>query len=136
MRRIGFAVALVSFLFVLGAASPGGASDRDLIIRLQGEILVLQRQVRDLQETIDKHQATSSQVVTRMAENTETSGKILATLQDRINQTDTLQHNNLSGVVKRLAQLEEGNSAANAQLNEISRTLRDIKTAIASQPSR
>jgi hypothetical protein len=136
MRRIGFAVVLISFLFVLGAARPGGASDRDLIIRLQGEILVLQRQVRDLQETIDKNQATSSQAVTRMAENTETSGKILATLQDRINQGDTLQHNNLSGVVKRLAHLEEGNTAANAQLNEISRTLRDIKTAIATQPSR
>ncbi len=102
-------------LLLLGAAYPAATSDRDLIIRLQGEIVVLQRQIRDLQETLDKNQASSYQVVNRVAENSETSGKILSSLQDRLNQTDTLQHNNLTGVVKRLAQLEETTGQSNAQ---------------------
>ncbi|MEP7270893.1 MAG: hypothetical protein ABI882_05285 [Acidobacteriota bacterium] len=120
-------------LLLLGAASPAATSDRDLIIRLQGEIVVLQRQIRDLQETLDKNQASSYQVVNRVAENSETSGKILSSLQDRLNQTDTLQHNNLTGVVKRLAQLEETTGQSNAQLAEINRSLREIKAAIQRQ---
>lgn len=118
---------------LLGAAMPGG-NDRDLIVRLQGEIVVLQRQIRDLQETIDKNQASSSQAVNRAAENSESSGKILATLQDRLNQTDTLQHNNLSGVVKRLGQLEEAAGQSNTQLAEINRSLKEIKVALQRQP--
>jgi hypothetical protein len=108
----------ICFLFLVGAANPG-SSDRDLIIRLQGEITVLQRQIRDLQETIDRNHVTSSQAVTRMVENTENSGKAMTTLADRLNQTDTLQHNNLSGVVKRLSQVEENVSQSNGQLIEI-----------------
>ena len=120
-------------LLLLGAAYPGAASDKDLIIRLQGEILVLQRQIRDLQETLDKNQASSLQVVTRVAENSETSGKILSALQDRLNQTDTLQHNSLTGVVKRLVQLEETTSQSNSQLGEINRSLREIKATLQRQ---
>ena len=54
----------------------------------------------------------------------------MTTLADRLNQTDTLQHNNLSGVVKRLSQVEENVSQSNTQLIEINRSLREIKAAI------
>ncbi len=115
-------------LLLLGAAYPG-ANDKDLIIRLQGEILVLQRQIRDLQETMDKNQVSSFQVVSRVAETSETSGKILLSLQDRLNQTDTLQHNSLTGVVKRLGQLEEVAGQC-AKLSDINRSLAEIKAAL------
>lgn len=125
-KQGAIAAGLILVVFVAGGAVPA-ASDRDLIIRLQGEITVLQRQIRDLQETIDRNHATSSQVISRMAESTETSGKTISTLADRINQGDSLQQNNLTGVVRRLTQLEENVSQANSQLIEVSRTLRDIK---------
>lgn len=129
MRKAMTILGSFGLLFLLGAGFPG-SSDRDLIVRLQGEVLVLQRQVRDLQETIDKNHATSSQVATRVAESSEASGKILFSLQDRLNQTDTLQHNNLAGVVKRLSQLEESSNQSGTQLTEISRSLKEIKAAI------
>jgi uncharacterized phage infection (PIP) family protein YhgE len=127
---VGIGLALI--VFVAGGAAPAG-SDRDLIIRLQGEITVLQRQIRDLQETIDRNHATSSQAVARMVENTENSGKTISTLSDRLNQTDSLQHNNLTGVVKRLAQVEENVSQSNGQLIEVNRALREIKSTLQRQ---
>ena len=129
MSKMKAVVAAIGVLFLVGAALPG-SSDRDLIVRLQGEITVLQRQIRDLQETIDRNHVTSSQAVTRMVDSTESSGKAMTTLADRLNQTDTLQHNNLSGVVKRLSQVEENVSQSNTQLIEINRSLREIKAAI------
>jgi uncharacterized phage infection (PIP) family protein YhgE len=128
-QQCAVAIGLILVVFVAGAAS-GAGSDRDLIIRLQGEITVLQRQIRDLQETIDRNHATSSQVTARMLENTENSGKTISTLADRLNQTDSLQHNNLTGVVKRLAQVEENVSQSNGQLIEMNRTLREIRATL------
>lgn len=129
LKKCAVAVGLLLGVFVVGAAAPAG-SDRDLIIRLQGEITVLQRQIRDLQETIDRNHATSSQSVMRVVENTESSAKTLSTLADRVNQTDSLQHNNLTGVVKRLAQVEENVSQSNSQLIEVNRTLREIRATL------
>lgn len=128
-KQFAMAVGLVLVIFVAIGAVPAG-SDRDLIIRLQGEVTVLQRQIRDLQETIDRNHATSSQAVARMVENTENSGKTIATLADRLNQTDSLQHNSLTGVVKRLAQLEENVSQSSGQLIEVNRNLREIKATL------
>lgn len=129
MRSTKAILGSLGVILLVGAGFPG-ASDRDLIVRLQGEVLVLQRQVRDLQETIDKNHATSSQLATRVAENAEASGKILFSLQDRLNQTDTLQHNNLAGVVKRLSEVEENTKESSAQLTEINRSLKEIKAAM------
>ena len=129
MKLLAVVLGMGLTLIAMGAALPAG-SDRDLIVRLQGEITVLQRQIRDLQETIDRNHATSSQTVTRMAENSENSAKTIASLADRLNQGDSLQHNSLSGVVKRLTQVEESVGQSNGQLAEINRSLREIKASL------
>ena len=60
MKRYALLIVPTLLLLVAGAATMPRESDKELIIRLQGEVIVLQRQVRDLQESFDDniHQLT------------------------------------------------------------------------------
>lgn len=130
MKKVKVVLLAGLAVFIVGAAGP---TERDLIIRLQGEVLVLQRQLRDLQETLDKNQAASSPSIQRIADNSETLGKTLFLLQERLNQTDTLQHNNLSGIEKRLSQLDGKLGDDARQLTGINNALKDLKLLVQRQ---
>ena len=62
-------------IFALGANM---SSDKDLIIRLQGEVLVLQKQVRDLQESFDKSTGQSVTLIQKVTDNSETTLRSLS----------------------------------------------------------
>ncbi len=107
-----------------------------MIVRLQGEVLVLQRQIRDLQESIDRSHAVSIPAVEKAAGLSEESLKKLSTIEDRLSQTGSLQHNSLSGVVSRLKGIEEQSSLTARQVAELLREMKDVKATVERSQSR
>jgi hypothetical protein len=87
---------IVALLCVLVGASSPASGEKELIIRLQGEVLVLQRQIRDLQEAFDKAQGQSTAALQRLVETSEGSQRTLANLEDSFKSTQTSQVNNLA----------------------------------------
>lgn len=127
MKRIAPILITVAVIILGGAAMPT-SSDRDLIVRLQGEVLVLQRQLRDLQESLDRHHETVNSKITRLSEQTEENGKSLSPIASRLNQAGALQLNGIEGLERRIS---EQSASSKADLKALSEEIKEIKAMIA-----
>ncbi len=125
-RYLAFAAAL---LLITGASLPGG-DDKELIIRLQGEVLVLQRQIRDLQESFDKWQAKSETSLNNLGSASETSARTLASIEDKLQRNQGSQANAVAGVDARLAKLSEQIATNNRQVSQIGQNIDSLKQAL------
>jgi tol-pal system protein YbgF len=119
---------IIAVLFLVAGASTPASGEKELIIRLQGEVLVLQRQLRDLQEAFDKAQGQSAAALQKLTENGDNSLRLLAGIDDSLKSTQTTQTNNLAGTNARLSKMIEqlsANEQKYAQLGQQMGTLRD-----------
>src|SRR5262245_8784384 len=100
-RYLAFAAAII---LITGAAIPNG-DDKELIIRLQGEVLVLQRQIRDLQESFDKWQVKSETSFNTLGNASETSTRTLSSIDDKLQRNQGSQANAVAGVDRKSTRL-------------------------------
>src|SRR4030095_4705479 len=114
VQRYGYLVFAIALFLVLGASLPN-SNDKELIIRLQGEILVLQRQVRDLQESFDKWQVKSETSLNNLGSASETSARTLSSIDDKLQRNQGSQANAVAGVNAHLAKISENLSTSNRQ---------------------
>ena len=119
MKRYGLLSVTVLLLLFVGAATLPKESDKELIIRLQGEVIVLQRQVRDLQESFDKSQGQTAALLQQIADHTENTRRTLPTLEDAIKSAQTSQSNNLTGATARLTKLSEQMTQSDQRFNQL-----------------
>ncbi len=120
MQRYGYLVFATAIFLVIGASLPN-SNDKELIIRLQGEILVLQRQVRDLQESFDKWQVKSETSLSNLGNTSEISARTLSSIEDKLQRNQGSQSNALVGVNTHLTKIAEQvslNSQQTAQMNQ------------------
>ncbi|NOT60585.1 MAG: tetratricopeptide repeat protein, partial [Acidobacteria bacterium] len=113
----------------LGASS-AVVSDRDLIIKLQGEVIVLQRQLRDLQESIDKSQGQTTALLQRMADSAEANTRLMTAIDDQIKSSNTAQTNNLAGTASRLSQISEKMGNSDQRFNQINQQINALRETI------
>lgn len=125
-RYLAFAVAL---LLVAGASLPG-SNDKELIIRLQGEVLVLQRQIRDLQESFDKWQVKSETSFSNLGSASETSTRTLSSIEDKLQRNQGSQANAVAGVSAHLAKLSEQIATNNRQTSQLSQSIDSLKQSL------
>ena len=120
-------LAVMIAVFSIGAAATG---ERELIIKLQGEVIVLQRQLRDLQESIDKSQGQSAAVLQRLSDTAETSMRVMTAIDDQMKTSNTTQTNNLSGTTTRLNQITERLGTTDQKFNQISNQINALRETI------
>ena len=117
------------FLLILGATSPSGA-DKDLIIKLQGEVLVLQRQLRDLQESFDKWQGQSTQSLQKISDNTNSTAREISTIGDSLKTVQSSQTANLTGATTQLQKISEQLARHNQNFSSISQQITSLRESI------
>ncbi len=130
MKRYSPIIFLVILIFALGANM---SSDKDLIIRLQGEILVLQKQVRDLQESFDKSTGQSVTLIQKVTDNSETTLRSLSSIEEAIKFSQTTQSNNLSGASTKINRLSEQATQTDRRLDQISSQISTLKGVMEQQ---
>src|SRR5215468_2954076 len=141
-QRYRYLVFATALFLVIGASLPNN-NDKELIIRLQGEILVLQRQVRDLQETFDKWQVKSETSLNNLGSASETSARTLSSIDEKLQRNQGSQANAVAGVNAHLAKISEQvatNSQQFSQLNEnidfLKQSLQEFQRKLQEQESR
>jgi tol-pal system protein YbgF len=127
MARLRIILLALGLLVAVGAARFPEESDKELMIRLQGEILVLQRQIRDLQESFDKSQGQTFNTIQRISDQAEHALRRLTALEESIKTVQTSQHNNLSGAAVRLTKLSEQIASTNQRLAQITSQIAGLR---------
>src|SRR5215510_13510531 len=128
-QRYGYLAFATALLLVIGASLPN-SNDKELIIRLQGEILVLQRQVRDLQESFDKWQVKSETSLNNLGSASETSARTLSSIDDKLQRNQGSQANAVAGVNAHLAKISEYIAANSQQLSQLSLNVNSLKQSL------
>ncbi len=134
MRRYSFLLIPVIFLAMAAALPAGG--EKELIIRLQGEVMVLNRQVRDLQESFDKAQGQNAPMVQKISDNSENTLRALSTIEESLKSTQTTQINTLTGTNAtntRINKLSEQAAAADQRINQILTQINSLKSFVEKQ---
>lgn len=134
MRRCFF-ILIPVIIIGMAAALPAGG-EKELIIRLQGEVMVLNRQVRDLQESFDKSQGQNAPIVQKISENSENTLRALSAIEDTIKSTQTTQINTLTGTNAtntRINKLSEQAAASEQRINQILSQINNLKTFVEKQ---
>jgi tol-pal system protein YbgF len=125
-RYLAFAAAII---LITGAAIPNG-DDKELIIRLQGEVLVLQRQIRDLQESFDKWQVKSETSFNNLGSASDTSTRTLSSIEDKLQRNQGSQANAVAGVNAHLAKISEQIGASNRQVSQLGQNIDSLKQSL------
>ena len=133
MKQIKPILAVAVFVFALGASTTSYVGDKENIARLTGEVLTLQKQMRDLQESFDKNSGQSTVLLQKMSDNSETTVRTLAQIEDVMKTTTTVQTNSSTGVNARITKLAEQQGSTDQKLNNISTQINALKNLMEQQ---
>lgn len=132
MKQFKPVILFAAVLLIVGASVPSG--EKELIIRLQGEVIVLQRQIRDLQESFDKWQGQSNASMQKLTENSSTSVRELSTIGETLRNSRTTQSNSLAGTnasLQRITEILSGHRQSfdqvSDQLNSLRQSMKDLQ---------
>jgi tol-pal system protein YbgF len=123
-------LAFAAALFLIAGANIPTKDDKEIIIRLQGEVLVLQRQIRDLQESFDKWQVKSETSLSNLGSATETSTRTLSSIEDKLQRNQGTQANAVAGVNAHLAKISEQIANNNRQYTQLSQNIDFLKQSL------
>jgi tol-pal system protein YbgF len=131
-RYLAFAAAIFLITGATGAtgAKLSNTDDKEIIIRLQGEVVVLQRQIRDLQESFDKWQVKSETSLNNLGSATETSARTLSSIDDKLQRNQGSQANAVAGVNAHLAKISEQIAGNNRQFSQVAQNVDSLKQSL------
>lgn len=123
---------LAGIIFLIGATA-NYSGDKEIIARLTGEVLTLQKQVRDLQESFDKNSGQTSLLLQKMSENSEISVRSLGQIEESLKTTQTIQNNSFTGANTRISRLADQQVATDQKLTQIISQVNSLKNLLEQQ---
>ncbi|MBK8315881.1 MAG: tetratricopeptide repeat protein [Acidobacteria bacterium] len=130
---------LIAIILTAGAASPA-AGEKELIIKLQGEVVVIQRQLRDLQESFDKWQGQSTSSIQKLSDNSTTTLRGITGIEDALRTTQSSQTTGLAGassqlqkIIDQLNRQAQSNSQIGQQISGLRKELSDYQQKMESR---
>ncbi len=111
-----------AILLLIGASTPS-SGDKELIVRLQGEVLVLQRQIRDLQESFDKWQGQSQASLQKISDQSADAARGLSMIGDSLKTANSSQTSGMAGATTQLNRISDQISRQGQSLNGLSQQL-------------
>jgi TolA-binding protein len=118
-----------TLLLIIGATSPA-SGEKELIIKLQGEVLVLQRQIRDLQESFDKWQGQSTASLQKISDNSDSSVRDISAIEDSLKLVQASNTSNLAGATAQLQRISEQLTKQGQNFSSINQQINDLKQSI------
>ncbi|MCS6817221.1 MAG: tetratricopeptide repeat protein [Blastocatellia bacterium] len=122
MRRSGLSPGLVLAaiaLLLLSSPSQAGKKELEAIAKLQAEVLILQRQLRDLQESFDRSNGQWLALLGQIGENVAALQRTLSALQQTLGETQTRTTGLFAQMDSRLTVLETNLRMASERLVQL-----------------
>jgi tol-pal system protein YbgF len=129
MKRSLGLVAIVLLFF--SRPSQAGKKELEAIAKLQAEVLILQRQLRDLQESVDRSYGQWMTLLGQLGENVAALQRTLATLQETLGEVNTRVAGHFTRMDARLTALETHLRTTSEQLVTVNDQLTALKEHLA-----
>jgi len=115
--QIGFvALVVLSLLFTIPSPSAAGKGEKEAIDRLTSEVLILQRQIRDMQESIDRNNGQLTALMSQITDRVALASHSIQDVQARMQETQTRLSTALNTVDTRLLTLDSNFRTVNERL--------------------
>lgn len=132
MRTLGFWLALA--LISVGAVarpSPAGKKEIEAIEKLQAEVIVLQRQIRDLQTSVDRSNGQLLALISQMNDTVAILNRTLGTVQQSISDTQAKVTGNFNAINSQFLALETNLRTATEKLAQMSDQIAGLRETFA-----
>lgn len=123
-------VLIFGIVLLIGAASPVATvtkDDKESITRLQGEVLVLQRQLRDLQESLDKWQGQNSTALQKIADNISFTAGKTAGLEDVMKDYESTRKTSYAGTNTQIQKIFDYQVRSDQKLSDMTSKLGSLE---------
>jgi TolA-binding protein len=131
-RTLLFPLGLAVISIILfSAPSQAGKKEIEAIEKLQGEVTVLQRQVRDLQQSFDRSNGQIVTLIGQMSDNVATATRSITTMKEALSDTQARINGSFTRVESRFTALETNLRATSERLTHISDQLAGLKEVVA-----
>lgn len=127
---------LISVLLFSGPAIPApDKAEREAIERLQSEVVVLERQIRDLQESIDRTNGQTTTLISQVNDSVSTATKEISKIQATLADTQVKVTAGLSNVDSRFLAVDSGLRSINERLGKTLDQVTSLRAALADAKS-
>jgi TolA-binding protein len=125
-KLLGLAIILI--LILVATANRGlEAKDKDDIIQLKAEILVLQKQVRDLQESADKNTGQVTTLLNQVVDNIAVTRRDTSQTRESVSRSLSDLVGNTSSTTQQVTQLHERLNATDSRIERVEAQVKEIK---------
>lgn len=129
--RPGVLVAGLCGMFLFGGWwAPAGKSEKEMLIELQTEVTVLQRQLRDLQESSDKNAGQISSLLNQVNDSTSSTARDIHSVQQTVQRSQGDVTSSISTTNSQLAQLNERLNVSDNRIEKISSQIEEVRKMI------
>ena len=103
------------------------AKDKDELIQLKAELIVLQKQVRDLQESTDKNTGQVSALLTQVVDNVSLARRDIGQTRDIVDRSLSDINATASGGTQQINQFSEKINAVNVRLERLEKQIKNVE---------
>ncbi len=131
MRKILIAGVLAAlFLFAIAIQRPLEAKDKDELAALKGEVMILEKQVRDLQESADKNNGQVTALLNQVVDNISVTRRDVGQTREILDRGIGDVSTNSTNTTQQINQLNERLNASDQRIERVEVLVKEIKNIL------